>query len=72
MNSSRHNRAPHPSSDTRLPRTLRSIDYPATKDDLVRVAVVDHLAVSTMDAMHELPARDYHGAAEVLKALDGV
>lgn len=71
MNSSPHRLSAQPSSDTRLARTLRSIDYPATKDDLLRVAVVDHLDVSTIDAIHELPARDYHGVAEVLKTLDG-
>jgi hypothetical protein len=57
-------------ADGRLTRTLRSIDYPATRDDLLRIAVVDHLEVSTIDAIHGLPGRDYHGVAEVLKALD--
>lgn len=71
MNPSPHALAAHPSSDMRLARTLRSIDYPATKDDLLRISVVDHLEVATIDAIHELPARDYHGVAEVLKTLDG-
>ncbi len=60
------------SSEARLAQTLRSIDYPATKDDLLRIAVVDHLDVSTIDAIHELPARDYHGVSEVLKTLDAI
>jgi len=66
--------SPHPpspisSGDSTLTRTLKSIDYPATKDDLLRIAVVDHLDVATIDAIHELPGRDYHGVAAVLKEL---
>ena len=67
--------SPHTSTLTssaheRLLGTLRSIDYPATKDDLLRIAVLDHLEVPTIDAIHELPARDYHGISEVLKEID--
>lgn len=69
MTSSPDRLAAHPSTDARLARTLRSIDYPATKDDLLRIAVVDHLDVPTIDAIHELPARDYHGVSEVLRML---
>lgn len=57
------------SKDSRLAHTLRSIDYPATTDDLLRIAVADHLEVRLIDAIHELPRVDYHGATEVLRAL---
>nr|WP_201469928.1 DUF2795 domain-containing protein [Microbacterium hydrocarbonoxydans] len=69
MNRSSPSLAPIDSTDSRLAHTLRSIDYPATKDDLLRIAVVDHLEVPIIDAIHELPGGDYHGATEVLKAL---
>lgn len=56
-------------AQTRLLRTLRTIDFPATKDDLLRIAVLDHLEVATIDALRDLPVNDYHGTAEVLRAL---
>ncbi len=55
--------------EKRLLSTLRTIDFPATKDDLLRIAVVDHLEVDTIGALRELPRRDYHGTADVLRAL---
>jgi hypothetical protein len=56
-------------AEARLRNTLRTIDFPATKDDLLRIAVTDHLEVATIDAIHELADRDFHGMADVLREL---
>jgi hypothetical protein len=56
-------------AEARLRSTLRTIDFPATKDDLLRIAVVDHLEVTTIDAIRELPGRDFHGMTDVLREL---
>jgi hypothetical protein len=59
---------PH-DAESRLVDSLRTVDFPATKDDLLQVAVIDHLEVSTIGALRELPHGDYSGVAEVLRAL---
>lgn len=56
-------------SQARLLQTLRTIDFPATSEDLLRIAIVDDLEAETIDALRALPRRDFHGAAEVLAAL---
>lgn len=54
----------------RLVSTLRTIDYPAAHDDLLRIAVSDHLDVATITAFRALPQREYDGVADVLRTMD--
>jgi len=57
-------------TDARLIATLRTIDFPATRDDLLRIAIGDVLEIATIDAIRALPRRTYHGATDVLRTLD--
>ncbi|MCI2959487.1 DUF2795 domain-containing protein [Agromyces atrinae] len=49
---------------------LRTIDYPATPDDLARAARHDGVDDAIVRALSDLPARSYDGAFHVLHALD--
>jgi hypothetical protein len=60
--------------DTGLPtfaELLSEIDYPATRDDLVRLAKRGHAERGTVARLQVLPNRSFNGAWDVRYALEG-
>jgi Protein of unknown function (DUF2795) len=58
------------SVDAALVATLRSVDYPATREDLVRAAVMDGLQLDAVDALHAIPNAVYQSTFYVVRALE--
>lgn len=50
---------------------LGGIDYPASKDELVRTAEESGAGDDVLDALRNLPERDYQNPTEVSEAVAG-
>lgn len=57
------------SPSTTLHRFLTGMEYPATKDDLIREATRDGLDADDLDALHALPQASYAACYHVLSSL---
>jgi hypothetical protein len=58
------------SVDADLIATLRSVDYPATREDLVRAAIMDGLQLDAVDALLAIPNGVYQSTFYVVRALE--
>jgi len=54
-----------------LAELLSEIDYPATRDDLLRLARRGHADLGTVGSLQSLPNRSFNGAWDVRFALEG-
>ncbi|HVX08998.1 DUF2795 domain-containing protein [Humibacter sp.] len=52
-----------------LESVLTDMEYPATRDDLVRVAVISGCDPQSVGDLRALPAVSFHGVYEVRRAL---
>jgi hypothetical protein len=50
-------------------KALGGISYPATRDQLVEHAQGKHASQDILDALRDIPDREYDGPAEVSKAV---
>ena len=50
---------------------LRTLDYPARRDDLLRVSVLDRLPVPCVESLRALPDRAYTGVLDIVRELRG-
>ncbi|WP_167046621.1 DUF2795 domain-containing protein [Salinibacterium sp. ZJ454] len=55
----------------RLRAVLRDIDFPATRDDLLREARRSAGDDATVRTLHDLPDRSFNGSSAVIAALSG-
>jgi hypothetical protein len=53
-----------------LKQVLVAMEYPATRDDLIREAVRTRCDLSTVRFLKALPSRGYQGVADVRRALE--
>jgi len=49
--------------------TLASMDYPATPDDLLRAAILDHVHPAAVDLLRLLSRRSYDGGYAIRREL---
>lgn len=56
--------------DAALAASLRTIDYPATREDLLRIAAEDRLPQADVDSLRTLPEHSYEGTFHVLRAIE--
>ncbi|MGG7510855.1 DUF2795 domain-containing protein [Plantibacter sp. YIM 135249] len=57
-------------AEAALVSSLRTIDFPASRDDLVRVAMEDGLDQESIDALRSLPEHAYEGTFHVIRAIE--
>ena len=46
---------------------LKGVSFPATRDDLSKLAKKNHADKEIMDVIHKMPEQEYASVAEILK-----
>ena len=48
---------------------LKGVSFPATRDDLSKLAKKNHADKEIMDVIHKMPEQEYASVAEILKGV---
>jgi len=56
-------------SPANIAQQLQGVDFPASKEDLVRQARDKHAELSVLDALENIPEQEYRNISDVMKGL---